>query len=147
MRKLFYAAFAYMVLGVASGFFYREFTKANDVTDATFTQLSVVHTHLLVLGFVVLLIVLVLERVFALSKSPLFSWFFWVYNAGLLVTAAMMVVHGMQSVVGAETSAAISGIAGMGHILLSAGMVLLFLALGSRITAAGKTADSAVEVS
>lgn len=147
MRELFYAAFAYMVLGVASGFFYREFTKANDVTDATFTQLSVVHTHLLVLGFVVLLIVLVLERVFALSKSPLFSWFFWVYNAGLLVTAAMMVVHGMQSVVGAETSAAISGIAGMGHILLSAGMVLLFLALGSRITAAGKTADSAVEVS
>lgn len=147
MRKLFYAAFAYMVLGVASGFFCREFTKANDVTDATFTQLSVVHTHLLVLGFVVLLIVLVLEKVFALSKSPLFSWFFWVYNAGLLVTAAMMVVHGMQSVVGAETSAAISGIAGMGHILLSAGMVLLFLALGSRITAAGKTADSAAEVS
>lgn len=147
MRKLFYAAFAYMVLGVASGFFYREFTKANDVTDATFTQLSVVHTHLLVLGFVVLLIVLVLEKMFALSKSPLFSWFFWVYNAGLLVTAAMMVVHGMQSVVGAETSAAISGISGIGHILLSAGMVLLFLALGSRITAAGKTADSAAVVS
>ncbi|KQV05990.1 DUF2871 domain-containing protein [Leifsonia sp. Root112D2] len=147
MRKLFYAAFAYMVLGVASGFFYREFTKANHVTDATFTQLSVVHTHLLVLGFVVLLIVLVLEKVFTLSKSPLFSWFFWVYNVGLLVTAAMMVVHGMQSVVGAETSAAISGIAGLGHILLTAGMVLLFLALGSRVTAAGKTADAAAVVS
>lgn len=147
MRKLFYAAFAYMVLGVASGFFYREFTKANHVTDATFTQLSVVHTHLLVLGFVVLLIVLVLEKVFTLSKSPLFSWFFWVYNVGLLVTAAMMVVHGMQSVVGAETSAAISGIAGLGHILLTAGMVLLFLALGSRVTAAGETADAAAVVS
>lgn len=147
MRKLFYAAFAYMVLGVASGFFYREFTKANHVTDATFTQLSVVHTHLLVLGFVVLLIVLVLEKVFTLSKSPLFSWFFWVYNVGLLVTAAMMVVHGMQSVVGAETSAAISGIAGLGHILLTAGMVLLFLALGSRVTAAVKTADAAAVVS
>lgn len=140
MKKSFYAAFAYMVVGVASGLFYREFTKANHVTDATFTQLSVVHTHLLVLGFLVFLIVLILEKVFALSKSPLFSWFFWVYNAGLLVTAAMMVVHGMQTVVGAETSAAVSGIAGMGHILLSVGMVLLFLALGSRVTAQSRLA-------
>lgn len=135
MRKLFYAAFAYMVLGVASGFFYREFTKAHDFTDAHFTQLSVVHTHLLTLGFIVLLIVLVLEKVFTLSRSKLFSWFFWTYNAGLLITAAMLTVHGMQQVTGAQTSAAISGIAGLGHILLSVGMVLLFLALGARLKA------------
>jgi len=71
MSKLFYAAFAYLVLGVASGLFYREFTKANDFTDAQFTQLSVVHTHLLVLGFMVLLIVLILEAVRALSEQAL----------------------------------------------------------------------------
>jgi hypothetical protein len=47
MRKLFYAAFAYMNLGVGSGLFYREFTKVNDFSDDRFTQLSVVHTHLL----------------------------------------------------------------------------------------------------
>lgn len=135
MMKLFYAAFAYMVLGVLSGLFYREFTKAHGFTDAHFTQLSVVHTHLLTLGFIVLLIVLVLEKVFTLSRSKLFTWFFWTYNAGLLVTAAMLTVHGMQQVTGAETSAAISGIAGLGHILLSVGMVLLFLALGARLKA------------
>ncbi|HSU71450.1 MAG TPA: DUF2871 family protein [Micrococcaceae bacterium] len=34
------------------------------------------HTHLLTLGFIVLLIVLVLEKGLTLSKSPLFGWFF-----------------------------------------------------------------------
>lgn len=135
MYKLFYAAFIYMALGVASGLFYREFTKANDFTDAQFTQLSVVHTHLLVLGFVVLLIVLILEKLFALSQSKLFAWFFWIYNLGLVLTAAMLTVHGMQQVTGVESSKAIAGIAGTGHMLLAAGMVLLFLALRNRLTA------------
>lgn len=135
MRKLYYAAFAYMALGVLSGLFYREFTKANDFSDAQFTQLSVVHTHLLVLGFIVLLIVLILEKLFGLSKSKLFGWFFWIYNLGLVLTAATLVIHGMQQVTGAETSKAIAGIAGTGHILLTAAMVLLFLALGKRLKA------------
>jgi cbb3-type cytochrome oxidase subunit 1 len=134
MRKLFYAAFAYMLLGVASGLFYREFTKLNDF-ESGFTQLSVVHTHLLVLGFIILLIVLILEKLFALSKSRLFNWFFWIYNLGLVVTAAMLTVHGMQQVVGAESSKAIAGIAGTGHILLTAGMILLFFALRNRLKA------------
>ncbi|MDO5753982.1 DUF2871 domain-containing protein [Arthrobacter sp.] len=142
MKKLFYSAFAYMVIGVLSGFFYREFTKGKDFTG--FTQLSVVHTHLLTLGFMVLLIVLVLEKVFALSRSRLFSWFFWTYNAGLVLTAAMMVVHGILQVNGAtEVSAAIPGIAGLGHILLSAGMVLLFLALRTRLFASAVKHDGA----
>jgi nitric oxide reductase large subunit len=135
MNRLFYAAFAYMVLGVSSGLFYREFTKANDFTSDQFTQLSVVHTHLLVLGFIVLLLVLLLEKSFALSESKLFSWFFWTYNVGLVLTATMLVVHGMQQVTGMETNKAISGIAGLGHILLSVGMILLFLALRSRLSA------------
>ncbi|MBX3196372.1 MAG: DUF2871 domain-containing protein [Microbacteriaceae bacterium] len=135
MSKLFYAAFIYMALGVASGLFYREFTKANDFTDAQFTQLSVVHTHLLVLGFVVLLIVLILEKLFALTQSKLFGWFFWIYNLGLILTATMLTVHGVQQVTGAESSKVIAGIAGTGHMLLTAGMTLLFLALRSRLKA------------
>ncbi|HEV7167424.1 MAG TPA: DUF2871 domain-containing protein [Micrococcaceae bacterium] len=143
MKKLFYASFIYMVIGVLSGLFYREFTKANNFTGET--QLSVVHTHLLTLGFMVLLIVLVLEKVFALSKSPLFSWFFWVYNAGLVLTAAMLAVHGSLTVSGTaegDISAAIPGLAGMGHILLSAGMVLLFLALRARLWVSRTSAEN-----
>ena len=77
---------------------------------------------------------LILEKLFTLSKSRLFNWFFWTYNAGLVLTAGIMVWHGILQVNGTtEVSGAIPGIAGMGHILLSAGMVLLFLALRTRI--------------
>ena len=77
MKKLFYAASIYLVLGLSAGLYYREFTKANDYTAADgFTQLAVAHTHLLTLGVIVLLIVLALEKVFALSNSKAFTWFF-----------------------------------------------------------------------
>lgn len=142
MRKLFTAAFAYMVLGVASGLFYREFTKINDFPEGAPTQLGLVHTHLLVLGFVVLLLVLLLEKAFALSESRLFGWFFWIYNAGLVLTSAMLVWHGILTVLGEESSKMIAGIAGLGHILLSAGMVLLFLALRKRLFAAKPVAPA-----
>ena len=136
MRKLFSAAFAYMLIGVASGLFYREFTKLNDFPEGQATQLGLVHTHLLVLGFIVLLIVLLLEKAFALSESRLFGWFFWIYNAGLVLTSAMLVWHGCLTVLGQESSKMIAGIAGVGHMLLTAGMVLLFLALRTRLFAA-----------
>ena len=136
MSKLFYAAFAYMGIGVLSGLFYREFTKANDFPSGEFTQLGLAHTHLLTLGFIVLLIVLALEKLFQLSQSKLFSWFFWIYNAGVVLTSATLIWHGTLTVLGEESSAMIAGIAGIGHILLTIGMVLLFLALGSRIKVA-----------
>ena len=129
MKKLFYAAFAYMLVGVASGLFYREFTKANDFPAGEFTQLGLAHTHLLTLGFIVLLIVLALEKLFGLSRSKLFGWFFWVYNAGVILTSALLIWHGSLTVLGQEAGGMIAGIAGLGHILLTAGMVLFFLAL------------------
>lgn len=88
---------------------------------------------LLRLGFIALLLVLVLEKVFTLSNSKLFAWFFWAYNAGLVITAGMLAVHGTMTVLGADVSPAISGIAGMGHILLAIAMVMLFVTLGSRL--------------
>ena len=134
MRRLFYASFAYMIIGVLSGLFYREFTKLNDFPEGQFTQLGLAHTHLLTLGFIVLLIVLVLEKVFTLSRSKLFGWFFWLYNAGVILTSAMLIWHGSLTVVGQESSKMIAWIAGTGHILLTTAMVLLFLALGRAIT-------------
>lgn len=130
MKRLLNASFIYLLVGVASGLFYREFTKAIGATDATFTQLSVVHTHLLTLGFIVLLIVLVLEKVFTITRSPrLFAWFFWLYNAGLVLTAGMMVWHGILTVLGEESTAMIAGIAGLGHIILTAALIVFFVAL------------------
>ncbi|MCQ9162619.1 DUF2871 domain-containing protein [Arthrobacter sp. STN4] len=131
MKKLFYASFACLAPGMLSGLFYREFSMGKDVTG--FTQLSVVHTHLPTLGFIVLLAVLILEKLFTPSGSHLFSWFFATYNAGPVLTCAMPLVHGMLQVDGAATVSA--AIAGLGHILPTA-VVLLFPALRRRLSGA-----------
>ncbi|HCY0274475.1 TPA: DUF2871 family protein, partial [Staphylococcus aureus] len=41
MRRLLYSFLFYMIIGLFSGFFYRELTKAYDFTGTT--QLSLVH--------------------------------------------------------------------------------------------------------
>ncbi|MEG0160783.1 MAG: DUF2871 domain-containing protein [Aurantimicrobium sp.] len=134
MMKLFYAAFTYMVLGVLSGLFYREFTKLNDFPEGEFTQLGLVHTHLLALGFLVFLIVLTLEKLFTISASKkLFGWFFWLYNAGVVLAAATMVWNGMLTVEGKEYTKMIAGIAGNGHMLITAGLIVFFIGLGRAV--------------
>jgi len=130
VKKILNAAFIYMIAGVASGLFYREFTKLNGFPEGKVTQLGLVHTHLLTLGFIVLLIALVIEKVFTISRSPkLFAWFFWLYNAGVILTSGMLIWHGSLTVLGQESSTMIAGIAGLGHMLLTAGMVVFFVAL------------------
>ena len=132
MKKIYYAAHTYMILGLISGLAYREITKVKHFEGDT--QLAVLHTHLLALGMLFFLIVLVLEKLFTLTANKkLFTWFFWVYNAGLALTITMMTIHGTQTVWGKETSEAVSGIAGLGHILLTVGLILLFVNLGKRI--------------
>ena len=128
MKKLYVASIVYLVLGLASGLFYREYTKSLDFTGST--QLAVTHTHVLTLGFMVMLIVLALDAVLKISGTRSFSWFFATYNAGLVVTVGVMVWHGMLQVQGqTEVSAAIPGIAGIGHILLTVGLTSLLVAL------------------
>ncbi|MFI6600550.1 DUF2871 domain-containing protein [Nonomuraea sp. NPDC050536] len=139
MRKILNFAHVYMILGVVSGLYYRELTKLNDFTGDT--QLGVVHTHLLTLGMLFFLLVLVLEKLFALTSSKLFGWFFWIYNAGLAVTVAMMTLHGTLTVLGRPSGEAIAMIAGLGHILLTVGLVLLFVTLGKRIPAKSASAS------
>ncbi|WP_336651689.1 MULTISPECIES: DUF2871 domain-containing protein [unclassified Leucobacter] len=145
MKKLLNAAFIYMLVGVASGLFYREFTKLNDFPEGKFTQLGLAHTHLLTLGFIVLLIVLVIEKVFVISRSPkLFAWFFWLYNAGVILTSAMLIWHGSLTVLGQESSAMIAGIAGLGHIFITAGMIVFFVALRRAVIGRGSAAAAEV---
>lgn len=136
MKKLLNASFSYMAVGVASGLFYREFTKLNDFPEGQFTQLAVAHTHLLVLGFIILLIALVIEKVFRISRSPkLFGWFFGLYNAGVILTTAMMIWHGILTVLGQESTAMIAGIAGLGHMLITAALIVFFVALRRAVIA------------
>lgn len=131
--QLLTAVAVYTVLGLAAGLFYREFTKANGFEDGLMGQLGLAHTRILTLGMVVLLIVLALEKSFVLSSTKLFRWFFWIYNAGVVLTSSMLIWHGMLQVQDLPSSKMISGIAGMGHMLVGAGFVLLLISLFSVI--------------
>lgn len=61
------------------------------------------------------------------------------YHIGLNLTAVMLAVRGVTQVMGANLSrgadAAISGMAGIGHILLGVSLVLLLLQIRRSISA------------
>jgi hypothetical protein len=145
MRKIYVAAHVYMILGLVSGLYYRELTKLNDFTGDS--QLGLVHTHLLALGMLFFLIVLALEKAFALTEGKLFTQFFWIYNGGLALTVGAMLVRGTLTVLGHSTGAALDGIAGLGHIVLTVGLVLFFINLGKRIPSSSDEAKDEESVS
>ena len=127
MRRILYAFLTYRIVGLLSGFYYRELTKAYNFTGDT--QLSVVHTHTLILGMFMFLILIGLEKVFQLSSYYLFNWFFVIYNIGVLTTIGMMATKGSFQVMGKHVPESFSGFAGMGHTGMLAGLLLLFFLL------------------
>lgn len=131
MKKYINVSLVYAVAAMAGGVFYREFTKFNQFTGVT--ALGKVHTHLFLLGMVVFLLVALFADRLALEKQKSFSTFMTVYNIGVPLTSVMLLVRGITQVLGLTlgkgASAAISGIAGIGHILTGVGIVLLLLAL------------------
>lgn len=134
-------------IGLAGGLFYREWTKTQgygDGSDLAGTQLAVVHTHTLVLGTVMLLILLALVAQFrGLAMDRRFRWGVWVWQGGLALSTATMLVKGSMQVAGTEgfDSPALSGIAGLGHIALTVAFVLLFLGLSQAVRQADRDAD------
>lgn len=137
MKRYVNTALLYAILAMAGGVFYREFTKYNEFTDKT--TLSVVHTHYFLLGMVFFLMLLLLEKSFSFTDAKT-GRVLVTYHIGLNLTALLLVVRGVVQVliptVSAGVSAAISGIAGIGHILLGVSMVLLLLQIRRSVSAA-----------
>ena len=131
MKKYINISLVYAVAAMAGGVFYREFTKFNQFTGVT--ALGKVHTHLFLLGMVVFLLVALFADRLALEKQKSFSTFMTVYNIGVPLTSVMLLVRGITQVLGLSlskgASAAISGIAGIGHILTGVGIILLLVSL------------------
>ena len=86
MKRYMNCALLYSVLAMAGGVFYREFTKLNAFTGKT--TLSVVHTHYFLLGMVVFLLLLLLEKNFSFTGSGT-GKVLAVYHTGLNLTALM----------------------------------------------------------
>lgn len=128
MKRYMNTALLYAIFAMAGGVFYREFTKFNGYTAKT--TLSVVHTHYFLLGMVFFLLLLLLEKSFSFT-GPKTGRVLAAYHIGLNLTAVMLVVRGVAQVLAPALSsgmdAAISGVAGIGHILLGVSLVLLLL--------------------
>ncbi|WP_429951345.1 DUF2871 domain-containing protein [Enterococcus sp. AZ101] len=124
MKKLVRVSMFYMIFGLISGVYYREFTKLFNYSKET--QLSTLHTHILVLGMFFFLIVLLLEKNFQLTRHKNYKKFFAIYNSGLGITLLVMIINGTLTVLGKSLGAAISGIAGLGHIVLTIGLGYFF---------------------
>lgn len=136
MKRYMNKALLYAVFAMAGGVFYREFTKFNGFTGKT--TLSVVHTHYFLLGMVFFLLLLLLEKNFSFTDAKT-GRVLAAYHIGLNLTAVMFVVRGLTQVLAPALSrgmdAAISGMAGIGHILLGVSMVLLLVQIRRSVTA------------
>lgn len=128
MKKLLRTSMIYMILAICGGVFFREFTKI--LKFEGLTPLRALHTHLFVLGMIFFLVALLLERQFHISSQKGFGSFYLLYNIGVASTGCLLLVRGVLVVLGTPLSsgmtAAISGIAGLGHIVLTIGLVQFF---------------------
>lgn len=129
MKRYANTALVYAIVAMVFGVFYREFTKAYGFTGKT--NLAVMHTHYFVLGMFFFLILLLAEKCFSFSALKNTGLFLIIYQIGLNITGLGFLLRGLTQVWGTALStaqdAAISGIAGTGHILLGVGMILILL--------------------
>ncbi len=131
MKKYIDISFIYAIVAMVGGIFYREFTKLMGFTGVT--ALGKVHVHFFMLGMFMFLLVALFAAKLELGGLKTFRVFMWLYNIGLVLAGIMLVVRGVTQVLGLSlsrgASASISGVAGIAHVLLGTGLVLLFISL------------------
>ena len=121
-------ALVYGIAAMVFGVFYREFTKFSHFSGKT--NLSVMHTHYFMLGMFFFLVLMLAEKAFSFSGQNT-GRVLAVYQAGLNITGLGFLMRGLTQVLGTPLSramdASVSGIAGIGHILMGVCMILLLL--------------------
>ena len=129
MKKIVKTAFIYTIVAMLSGIFYREGSRFLELTEPN--TWSIIHTHFFMLGMFFFLIVLLLEKSFHLTKDKKYNAFYYIYNIGLVITGIMLYLRGIADVTEdfMVYDKMISGISGIGHILLGVGIILFFLIL------------------
>ena len=131
MKKLLNLAFGYAIAAIVCGVFYREYTKYLSFTGRT--TLAFAHVHLFVLGMVVFLLLYQFSLQMNFEKSRKFKIFFILYNIGLPFMVIMLLVRGVVQAAGITLGnsgdAAMSGITGIAHIIMTIAFVFMFLTL------------------
>ncbi|WP_439741299.1 DUF2871 family protein [Bacillus pseudomycoides] len=126
MKKLYYASFVYLVIGLLSGVFAREYAKSKGILGSTL--LNLLHTHTLVLGFLFFLIALALAKSFAFHKVKGFNIWFIVHNIGLILTLSSMATRGLLQLNGADFKG-LAYIIGLSHSLIGLTLIWFMMLL------------------
>lgn len=131
MKKYVNISFIYAILAIASGVFYREFTKFNGFSGRT--TLSITHLHFFVLGTMMFLLIALLCAQTNLEEQKSFQIFMKLYNIGLPFMVIMFYIRGITQVLYMSLStafhASISGISGIAHIIMTISLVMFFISL------------------
>lgn len=118
-------AFTNLIMGLAAGVFYREFTKFYNFTEPT--HLGKLHVHSLVLGFLAMLIIYLISTRYDDLQVKKIKRPIYVFISGVIFTVVNMMVIGIYEVVGNGQSVismpAIEGISGLGHITVTVGLI------------------------
>lgn len=133
-KKYFKTSFIYLIFGLFLGAFYREYTRIIGFTGQT--SLRVAHTHTLVLGFILFLILSTFAKSYDLNEDKKEKRFFITYNFSLIIVIGTIIARGFYQIYDLDStslSAAISGIAGIGHIAISFAFYFLYTYLKSFI--------------
>ena len=93
------------------GVFYREFTT-----------LSVVHTHYLMLGMVLFLLLVVVKKNFHFVDNKVLKYLLF-YHIGLNLTVFLLTIRGVVQVLSLDVSSAV--LFGIGHLILGVSMNLV----------------------
>jgi len=139
IKRYFNAAILYAALALACGVFYREFTKHTGFAGQT--NLSVLHAHYFVLGMFFFLVLALLEKSFQFSNGRSVNVWILTYHIGLNITAAGLLLRGLAQATGAAPSAgmeaSLSGVSGIGHIMLGTGVIALLVLARKRAAEQG----------
>lgn len=122
-------ALVYAVIAMIFGVFYREFTKIKDFTGQT--NLSIIHTHYFLLGMFFFLILMCSEKLFQFSDKNM-KKITIIYQTGLNITGLAFLIRGLIQVqkimnLSKAIDSSISGIAGIGHILMGISIILILI--------------------
>lgn len=128
MKRLITTAFVYMLGGLLAGAFYREFTKYMKFEGET--ALAFVHTHTIVLGTLMFLILALFAASTDLLRKEKQQRVIRLYNIATISVILMMVIRGIVDVVVNDLSRgldmSISGVAGLSHVLMTVAAIFLF---------------------
>ena len=131
MKKYLNLSAFYLALGIIAGAFTRVIGFEGE------KSLISAHSHAFSLGFILFLIVLLLEKNFKISEVKNFGKWLVFHNIALIFMLSTLVARGIQQVVGTDFGA-LSPMAGLSHAMISGSLVWFIVIVNKSITAVEK---------